>query len=428
MSGDGGVNGSGRAALPPPAERRSPELRLLLAAIDCAVTQRPLHPEYRLEPETRWIAFLTLALEHHVGGLVLAGLRRMPQVVVPPAVTEQLARHSEDILQQRRDGLAELRRVVHELARGNIAVIPLKGPALRQRLFAETAAGPSRDLDLLIRPQEIQAALAVLARCGYHGEAGFSPRQSRALLELKGQDLLHRDDGRFVIEPHVAIVPSNLGLRIDHQMMWQRSRRGDPFRLLKPEDEFLLLAVHGSKEGWTRLKWLADLAALLLREPDIDWAEVFALAHRQRARRMVELSLLVLAETFALELPPAARIGFEPRLRAMTERIGACWERPGDASPYGSASVFELSRMRRRLCDDPAARFSYLLRTLTTPRESHYRMVKLPDWIFPAYYIVKVAHDYVLWPIWTLAKRSGAFARSRRQWLAKPRGRSDVVN
>jgi len=405
-------------ALAPLAASSSPEMRLLLAAIDCALKGRG--QDGRALPsaqDTRWVFFLTLALDHHVGGVALVGLSRLPDLVVPPLICAQLTRHADEILKQRADGIAELGRIVRALGDAGIEVIPIKGPMLRQRLFGEIAAGPSRDLDLLIRPHVVTRAFDILARSGYRGEVGFSRRQYQALLELKGQDLLRREDGRFVIEPHIGIMPSNLGTRIDHEAMWGRSRQGEldgvPIRVLEPEDEFLLLAVHGSKEGWARLKWLADLAALVARGPRIDWDTVARRAEMQRVRRMLGLSALLLAEIFSFEVPAAALARRDPRLCAIAERIIVSWDHPSDAGIFSPSSVFEFSWTRSLLCDGIAARVSYLLRTVLTPREIHYRLVKFPDWMFPAYYLVKLTHDYLLWPIWIMLKRSGALSHLR---------------
>ena len=41
----------------------------------------------------------------------------------------------------------------------------------------------------------------------------------------------------------------------------------------------------------------------------------------------------------------------------------------------------------------------YLFRTVTTPREKHFLLMKLPDNLFFGYYPVKIVHDYVLLPV-----------------------------
>jgi hypothetical protein len=386
---------------------RAVELHLLLAAIKAALEPRSEPPPAASFPEPGWISFLTLALEHHAAGLALGGLNRLAELSVPPPVRIQLETHAQHILRQRAAGLEELRRIGFALVRDGIEMIPLKGPQLRRRLFGELAAGPSRDLDFLIRPHDTSRALAILAECGYRADSDLSPRQFRALMELKGQEILRRDDGRLAIEPHIALAPSNLGLTIDHAGLWQRSRPGLlddlPIRVLEPEDEFLLLAVHGSKEGWARLKWLIDLVAFAKQQPQIDWALVSHRAQTQRVRRMVALSALLLAETFDMQIGALALARRDRPLHALARRIVAGWNHPAETGVF-EGSIFEVCWERRLLCDGTAARISYFVRTAVAPREIHYRLVRLPDSILWAYYWVKVVHDYLLWPVSVVLK------------------------
>ena len=94
----------------------------------------------------------------------------------------------------------------------------------------------------------------------------------------------------------------------------------------------------------------------------------------------------------------------------MARRIACCWEHPLEVSLF-KPSIFELSWTRSLLCDGAAARFSYFFRTLISPREIHYRIIKLPDWTFSTYYATKFVHDYLLWPAWILVKWVGSFMR-----------------
>lgn len=417
----------GVTATPASAELSSPELRLLLAALGKAILDdQPGDGGPAPAGGARWIALVTLAMRHQVGGVALTGLQRMPGLGVPPPLLAQLRQHAAEILREQESGIAELRRLARALAEAGVETIPIKGPALRRRLLPGMAAGPSRDLDVLIRHESAERAFAALRHCGYPRDPTLSPRQSEKLLRLHGQDLLFREDGRFALEPHIAIAPSTLGLAVDHDGLWARSREAKlddaPVRVLEAEDEFLLLAVHGSKEGWSKLKWLADLAAFVAREPALDWDTVSARARQQRVRRMVALAALVLAEGFSIELPLLAPARRERQLAALARTIVSRWDRP-DAAPLFASSIFDLSWKRSICCDGLAARVSYFWRSVVSPRERHYRLVRLPDWMCPAYVPVKIVHDYMLLPAWMLAPRSvrSRWSRSRRSTGPAPR-------
>ena len=386
---------------------RASELMFLCAAIRTAIG---LSGKDELEAlarkETKWISFLTLALDHHVAGIAFAALSRLPTGVVPQPVMAQLSNHAREILQQRVQGIEETRQLAGAFAQGGVPVIPIKGPTLRQRLFGPIPAGPSQDLDLLLPQDKEASALGILAECGYASEPGLTPRQARALMALRGQDGMTRPGGAFVVEPHFRIGPSNFSVRINYHGLWQRARPapdGESFLVLAPEDEFILLAFHGRKEEWARLKWIADLAAFLAHYPDLDWDVVCDRAQHQLLGRTVGLAALVLHRLTSCEIPLAASARRSPQLCRLASEIVSRWE-----DICVPRSAFEVSPFQLALCDSAAARVSYLARTMATPRGVHFRIVRLPDWMFPAYYIIKVLHDYLLWPFWILAKRVGA--------------------
>jgi Uncharacterised nucleotidyltransferase len=386
---------------------RTSELNLLRVGIAAAIGYPEEQDILALAFNTRWLSFVTLALNHHVAGLAHSALSRIPEGVVPQPIIAQLARHACEIMRQRAAGIAEIDRISAALAQGGVPVIPIKGPTVRQRLYGAVAAGPSRDLDLLLPDDQQAAALRILAECGYSSAAGLTPRQARALMTLRGQDVMSRRDGRFVIEPHFALGPSNLAFKIDHAGLWKRASiavdDAPNLLVLAPEDEFILLALHGGKEEWTRLKWLADLAVFLLRYPNLDWDVICRRAKRQRLMNTIGLAALMLTELTAREIPLAAAARRNPGLQALAQRIALQWEQPASAR-----SVFAISPCHWVLCDSAVARASYLARTIVTPRSAHYRFVRLPDWMFPAYYPIKVIHDYLLLPVWILAKTARA--------------------
>jgi hypothetical protein len=168
---------------------------------------------------------------------------------------------------------------------------------------------------------------------------------------------------------------------------------GVSIRQLETADEFLMLAVHGSKEGWSRLKWLTDLAAFAKHEPQLDWALVSRRAEQQGVRRMVGLAALLLAQSFHMEI---GALALPRRDRALARRIVAIWERPESGVFVGS--IFHLCWRRRLLCDRSTARISYFFKTAVTPSDDHYGLIRLPDSIFWAYPLIKVVVDYLLRP------------------------------
>ena len=81
--------------------------------------------------------------------------------------------------------------------------------------------------------------------------------------------------------------------------------------------------------------------------------------------------------------------------------------RPDRADP----SIYTLTAFRLRMRERTADRVRYVARTLATPRDIHFSLLRLPDALFFLYTPLKLVHDYVLLPVWMLGKRVGQSQR-----------------
>jgi len=75
-----------------------------------------------------------------------------------------------------------------------------------------------------------------------------------------------------------------------------------------PADLLVLLCAHGGKHSWSRLQWIADIAALVRTRSDLDWARVEALAFRTGTRRQLSVGLILARQLMSVKLPPAAEL------------------------------------------------------------------------------------------------------------------------
>src|SRR5690606_33130978 len=72
-------------------------------------------------------------------------------------------------------------------------------------------------------------------------------------------------------------------------------------------DLFAYLAVHGAYSGWSRLKWIADIAAMLSHETAQGIAELYDHSVRLGVDRCAAQALLLAERLFAYEIDPALR-------------------------------------------------------------------------------------------------------------------------
>ncbi len=391
----------------------STEARFLLAASRVALDDEAHAALLSRIGNLDWGALVRLAHGHGVTALLCRSLLALRPGVVP----DDMVSASRALLEQRRaDNAALLEQLVgilSSLRSTGVDAIPFKGPMLALRAYGDLGLRSFADLDFLIRPSQIQACMDCLGELGYEGMHHLTPRQWRAFCSYGGQDILFGPGAP--VEPHWEFAPRTLSVDIDYPALWSRARLraqdGTEVLAMAPEDELTSLCLHGAKERWTRLKWVADVAEFVRRQPDMDWDAVVTRSNAQGVQRIVGLGLSLGRGLLGLPLP--ANVG-----RWMEkDRFAADWgERLVQTffAPRETAtSIYALSGfhwdMRERLPD----RLRYACRTLTQPRVQHFGSIAIPDHAFFLYVPYKLGHDYLALPVWRLWKqllRRGAAA------------------
>jgi hypothetical protein len=303
-----------------------PELRAVALLIGAGLPGAPAQPA-RLPDKLNWMSVVTLALAHNSAGLLHRAIAAGAAPGLPPPLATAISRHAAMIAARNGAAMGEMQRLLAAFAAAHIPALPLKGAWLCQRVYGDLAARPSRDIDLLLPPDAIDRALAVLDACGYPTDTGLTHRQLHAKCRYAGQLVFQRADGAFVVEPHWALAPRTLSVDIDHPGLWARARPEHAGTLtlptLAPEDEFIMLCMHGYKEEWARLKWLSDLAGFVASHPDLDTAIITARAKSQGLWWMVLVGLALIGEVFAIPPPQRACDGRWPADAGGADRAAA---------------------------------------------------------------------------------------------------------
>lgn len=363
---------------------------------------------YEPELEVDWTGVVQAALHHGVTGLLCRGLLHDSPSDLPGDIAD-VARQYLDF-SERRGGaaLTQLHEVLGTLEADGIHAMPFKGPVLGLFAHQDATIRESRDIDVLVGRSEMDAAVRSLRKLGYRPDDVFSRRITEACYETYGQDIVFAK-GRLPVEPHWTFGPRSLAQRIDVEGMWRRARRvdlgGREVSSLCAEDTLFVACFHGSKEKWWRLAWVADIAAMLHRHPEIDLAAFVAHAEAQGMRRMVLVGLGLARQLFDSPLPESVSNALA-RDRACADLLQSS-QRNLFTRGVDVGSVHRVSQYHFRAMERPADRARYLWRTIATPQFQHYRLVALPDVLVPAYVTVKLAHDYVALPFARTMTRLG---------------------
>ena len=222
------------------------------------------------EGPIEWTRVLRIAGRQRVEGLLHSGLASAS--VSPPAdFRAELGVLARDIARTSLASAAEAGRLQALLHDRGIESMVLKGAAVEILAYGALGAKHAWDIDLLVSPDEVETACEVLDSAGYQlvEPVGLTRPQLLTWIDLaKECELVHRDSGQRV-ELHWRLVDGpvllpNMSVSSPSQLVAITNRLC--LRTLAREELFSYLCVHGAMHGWSRLKWLADLAALLAHE------------------------------------------------------------------------------------------------------------------------------------------------------------------
>lgn len=351
-----------------------------------------------------WTTLVEAALAHGVAGLLCERLLDADPALVPRDILSACAEH----LRRQHDGNAlaaeQLVGILAHLRESGIEAIPFKGPSLAMAAYGTLALRSFRDLDFLIRPGQAQRCIEALRALGYVNDRDLTPRQRQAFFAYAGEEILFGPG--LPLEPHWHFAPRTLSYELDYEGIWSRAGvrpfLGRTIPSLSPEDELTVLCLHGGKERWGQLKWIADVAAFVGSHPALDWTALRRRAHEAGVARVVRLGLGLAQSLLAAPLPAAgsAWVGADRAALRLRDQLGKACLRP-----RREASIYDLDGMHWRMRERAGDRLRYLLRTLTQPRTRHFGSLAIPDPLFGLYVPYKVVHDYAALPLWRQLKR-----------------------
>jgi hypothetical protein len=274
---------------------------------------------------TDWAGFRRVVKRQRVAGLVANGLT----AAAIPVPTEILAALKSDTLASVRQSLdfaAEAGRLQGLLQRDGISVLFFKGVSLAMLAYGKLGIRHAKDMDLLVEPADVERASILLAAAGYV-RIRPAPAVTGARLQAwyrlaRDTEWAHRQTGRQV-ELHwdlahvQGLLGKHHGLAVPHQDVVLSP--GLSLRTLGDDALLLYLCVHGAGHAWCRLKWLADVGALLASRtgPEID--RLYRQADAQGSGRAFGQALLLCARLFGTSLPSglARRLQRDPILRCL---------------------------------------------------------------------------------------------------------------
>jgi len=277
-----------------------------------------------LEEEIDWDCVIRKACLHGIVPIVYRTLEGMTEERVPKAVLSKLQVYSRMIADRNTLLVDELNTILKLFSSEGIEAMPLKGPLLTAELYGNLELRPMADLDILVRTRDVLKAKRHLLARGYLPEKNLNTHQEKEYLNHGCEFHFYQAERKLNVDLHWRIVRWQA---FKSDFLWSRpvtARSGEIQSLwLAPEELFLYLCIHLDKHHWYQLKWILDIALVLVRHPTMNWDRVQELACGTGNRRTILRVLCVVDRILGVPVPQklAQEVHTEPRNMAFASLI-----------------------------------------------------------------------------------------------------------
>jgi hypothetical protein len=314
-----------------------------------------------------WPSLLAQADDHSVLPLLASGLLGLAPGASPPGIQSRLLGWQREQMVFTLTLSAELFRIFERFAALDIGALVTKGPALAVRCYGDPGMRQYGDLDLVIREADIRRVTQAML------DLGYEPRILLTAIDAKkmpGEYAFRKLDTGLLVEFHTEQTFRYHPRRLQIQKLFERRAfvtiDGRSVPALSLEDELVLICVHGAKHFWERLMWIADVAALISRQPP-DWNRAMAAAREVGAERILRLGLCLATDVLGAELPAYvnAEVSSDRTVAKLAEQIKS---RLASREPQ-KIGILQRAVFRARMCASVLPGAAYLLRLSLSPTE-----------------------------------------------------------
>ncbi len=306
---------------------RPGEFDFLVACCRSAIARANDYDVAALAQRVDWSVFHELVRRHRVERLVSTALSRN-EIPVPDPLRREIERDARQVAERNLRFAQESHRLLNAFGGAGVRVIFVKGLTLSALAYGDPYLKTGCDIDILVEPALVNAAAQLLTSCGYEPVVPAVDAKSRAVVDWhrrrKESVWCKRGTGQY-LDLHSALVDTpalipEIGMKTPVQQVPIGNGRSLP--TLQTSDLFAYLCVHGTWSAWFRLKWIADVSALLSRQGTTNIEPLYAHARTRGAGRAAAQALLLARELFRVTLPESLRREIEAdRMNGLLKRL-----------------------------------------------------------------------------------------------------------
>ena len=338
-----------------------------------------------------WDFLFAEAHEHSILPLLERQLRDIGRDSVPASYAERLKSEARANAVRCLGLSAELIRVMNLLDSRGIPAIPYKGPVIAAQAYGDITLREFEDLDIVLRQRDLETAHDAIQSLGYEARFPWIHESGGRAGLVPGEYNYSSAERRTVLELHTELTLRHFPIAPDLDDFLRQTVKidlgGHLISTFLPEDALVVLCIHGAKDFWQKLVWIADIAELIGSYPELDWDRVQRRTGELHAQRMLYLGLALASDLLDANLPGEIAAGVQSDLAVapFVARVKESLLGP-ISQPLSAAARFHF---RRGMVPGTMAGWRYSLRLALAPAEEDWLTLRLPRPLTPLYIVLR---------------------------------------
>lgn len=365
------------------------EQQILLAVCSMAGSEWRGAANELLEKPFSWDQLILLSDRHRMLPMLYKNIRDdFGTIAIPSILKEKYLIQTQQTLKL----ASEAVRISTILTSEGITNVMLKGPFLGQQIYGDLALRPSRDIDILVFPDSIDAFHRVFYQEGYrliYPDFELTPRQKEYYYRHKNQVAFRHPESGIMVELHWRLFSQDSLFPISTEEIFAKREEviiaGKTISILSKEHCFEFLCLHGAIHQWFRLRWLRDIAQIINSE-GFNMDEVVSVAAANGNERPVAQAI-ILSNLFFGSKAFTLRTTAERSIRWLVN--GAIDAAINDETYTSSRKVTRLRIPFYKMKLKRGFRHKVGSWKILNPNFSDWKLVKLPDSLFFLYFILR---------------------------------------
>lgn len=264
-----------------------------------------LHKAEFTNTNYNWQNLFKKANAHNVMGYVLKNIKSLEELSIPTDFFQKIKKSHLERIALSIALTNSLKDILIKFENDGIRSILLKGALLNSLIYDNISLRTFTDIDLLIKPEDLQRAVGIIESLGY-----TKASTNESLAKKEGRTQIHYIKDGLVVDLHVAAINSSQYSAISKfydDNLWQNAVqfKFHDTHTWRPQDEDLLIysCIHLSvHHNYDKMIWLKDIERILTKL-DIDWLRFEEKVIKNNLRTYCYFPLLFAERIFNVEIP-----------------------------------------------------------------------------------------------------------------------------